>query len=320
MNKLRVVFMGTPEFAIPSLKMLIEEGYPVPLVITQPDKPKGRGNKLASPPVKQFCLDRGINLAQPLKIRDDAFVSRIEDIGPEVIVTAAYGRILPGTVLRIPRYGCVNVHASLLPKYRGAAPISRAVINGEATTGITTIFMDEGMDTGDILMKTEIPVGPDMTAGELGLALSSVGAEVLKQTLIAIGRGEILRMPQNRDEATYAPVLTKEDGIIDWNADSKTIHNLVRGTNPWPIAFTFLNGRRMRVYKTAIPDKTDCDRLEITVGRPGTIAKASKDGIYVICGKGLLKILDIQFDSGKMMNAAECWHNFNEGEKFTGEK
>ncbi len=320
MNKLRAVFMGTPEFAVPSLKMLIEEGHHVPLVVTQPDKPKGRGNKMTFSPVKQFCIDRGINLAQPLKIRDEAFTSQVADAGPDIIITAAYGRILPGTVLRIPRCGCVNVHGSLLPKYRGAAPINRAVINGDTTTGITTIFMDEGMDTGDILIKAEIPVGPDMTAGELGRALAAVGADVLKQTLISIARGDISRIPQKHEEATYAPMLAKEDGIIDWNADPKAVHNLVRGTNPWPIAFTFLNGQRMRVYKTSIPDEGTCDRSDITAGRPGMIVKASKDGICVICGKGLLKIQDIQFDSGRMMNAAECWHNFNKGETFTGEK
>ena len=308
---MRIVFMGTPEFALPSLKMLVNEGYEVSAVVTQPDKPKGRGNKLTPPPVKEYALDKGIAVLQPEKVRTKDFAKTLYTINPDLAVVVAYGKILPPEVLGVPRLGCINVHGSLLPKYRGAAPMQWAIINGEKTTGVTTIFMDAGMDTGDILLKREVEIPDDMTAGELHDKLSGIGAETLRDTLRRIEEGTLVRMPQCDGEATYAPMLKKDAGAIDWNKPSQEIHNLVRGTNPWPGAFTFYNGWRLRIWKTRTAE-TSPERVNIF--KAGTICSCGREGIMVAAGRGMVNILEIQFDCGRKMGVEECWHNFREGE------
>ncbi|MCX7711933.1 MAG: methionyl-tRNA formyltransferase [Clostridia bacterium] len=307
---MRIIFMGTPEFAVPSLDMLVKEGYEVVAVVTQPDKPKGRGNKLAAPPVKEYALEHGIEVLQPVKVRTPEYAEQLRSFKPDLYVTCAYGRILTKEVLDIPPMGCINVHGSLLPKYRGAAPIQWSVINGEKVTGITSMYTDVGMDTGDMLLKKEISLPEDMTAGELHDVLKGVGAEVLKETLVKLKEGTLRRIPQDDSEATLAPIMNKDIGRIDWTRSAAEIHNLVRGTDPWPGAFTFYKGERMRVWKTKVMDKQKQDK------KPGTILKVNKEGILTACNQGLIQILEIQFDSSKRMLVENyiCGHAIDEGE------
>jgi len=307
---LKIIFMGTPEFAIPSLEMLVKEGYEVVAVVTQPDKPKGRGNKLASPPVKEFAEKNGIKAFQPLKIRTQEFHDELIALKPDLFVTVAYGRILPQNILDIPQLGCINVHGSLLPKYRGAAPIQWAVINGEPKTGITTMYTDVGMDTGDMLLKREIDILPDMTAGELHDKLSILGAEVLKDTLDELKKGTLKREKQPELEATYASIITKDIGEICWSKTAQEVHNLVRGANPWPGAFTKFDGSKMRVWKTQPVKECDCQY------QPGTICRVLKNGMVIACGEEFIMITEIQMESGRRMTVEDyiCGHSINEGE------
>ncbi|RCX16780.1 methionyl-tRNA formyltransferase [Anaerobacterium chartisolvens] len=307
---MRIIFMGTPEFAVPSLDMLLKEGYDIAAVVTQPDKPKGRGNKIAYPPVKEYAIKNAIRVIQPQKVKTPEFAEELRALKPDLLVTAAYGRILPGGVLDIAPLGCINVHGSLLPKYRGAAPIQWSIINGEAVTGITTMYTDIGMDTGDMLLKKGIKISDEMTAGELHDKLSALGAEVLKETLERLKIGTLERVPQLDEEATYAPIMTKETGLIDWSGDCARIHNLVRGTNPWPGAYTFYKGERMRVWKTEAIDDLSCS------GRPGCICKVTDGSIIAACGSGMVRILELQFDSCRRMTAEEYMrgHKIDEGE------
>jgi len=302
--------MGTPEFAIPSLDMLVKEGYDVVAVVTQPDKPKGRGNKMCPPPVKEYAIEHGIEVLQPDKVKTEEFAEKIKEINPDLLVTAAYGKILPKSVLDIPKFGCINVHGSLLPKYRGAAPIQWSIINGEKVTGITTMYTDVGMDTGDMLVKAEIEITEDMTAGELHDKLSVLGADVLKETLLKLKAGTLERIPQSDSEATYAPMMTKEIGCIDWTKSSREIHNLVRGTNPWPGAYTSYDGKKMKVWMTSVISEDENN------SKAGTILKVGKDGIVVACGLGKLNIKEIQFDNSRRMTVEEyiCGHKIGEGE------
>ncbi|HHW47147.1 MAG TPA: methionyl-tRNA formyltransferase [Clostridiaceae bacterium] len=309
--------MGTPEFAVPSLDMLVKEGYNVAAVVTQPDKPKGRGKKLSAPPVKEYALEKGIRVLQPEKVKTSEFVNELKSINPDLLITAAYGKILPADVLDIPKFGCINVHASLLPKYRGAAPINWAIINGEKVTGITTMYTDIGMDTGDILLKSEVEITDDMTAGELHDKLAVLGAEVLKETLKELQNGTLKRFPQSDEEATYAPMIQKDIGKIDWTKSAREIHNLVRGTNPWPGAFSFYKGERMRIWKTRFSHNMADAAAQDGVSRnnkPGTICRIEKEMLRVVTGDGILDILEIQFDNGRRMSIQECWHNMDEGE------
>ncbi|MCX7842934.1 MAG: methionyl-tRNA formyltransferase [Clostridia bacterium] len=308
---MRIIFMGTPEFAVPCLDMLVKEGYDVAAVITQPDKPKGRGNRLAAPPVKEYALEHGLEVLQPVKVRTKEYALQLRSYKPDLFVTCAYGRILTGEVLGIPPMGCINVHASLLPLYRGAAPIQWAIINGEKETGITTMYTDEGLDTGDMLLKKAIAITDDMTAGELHDKLSVMGAEVLKETLEKLKEGKLERIPQP-EGATYAPIIEKDMGRINWSKPALHIHNLVRGTDPWPGAFTTYANGRMRIWKTQVVDGSK-EGLE-----PGTILKVSKEGIFAACGSGVVKITEIQTDSGKRMSVQSyiMGHKIIEGEKF----
>lgn len=309
-NNLKIIFMGTPEFAVPSLEMLLAEGYEVAAVITQPDKPKGRGNKLSAPPVKEFALKHGLNVLQPSKIKTAEFVEQIRELKPDLLITAAYGKILSKELLEVPVHGCINVHGSLLPAYRGAAPLNWAVINGEKTTGITTMFTDVGLDTGDMLLKSEIDIGHDMTVGELHDKMAVLGAEVLKNTLVKLKNGTLVRIPQDDSISSYAPMMTKELGLIDWNKTVLQIHNLVRGTDPWPGAYTFLNGNRMRIWRTDAACRG-------TDGEPaGKIARVDSNGILVKCSDGYILIKEVQFESSKRMNVSDYirGHQINTGE------
>lgn len=306
--------MGTPEFAVPSLEMLIQEGYEVVAVVTQPDKPKGRGNKVCAPPVKEFALKYGIEVLQPSKIKTDEFVEQIRTIKPDLLVTAAYGKILSKDLLDVPTLGCINVHGSLLPAYRGAAPINWAVINGEKTTGITTMFTDVGLDTGDMLLSKELTIGSDTTVGELHDKMAVLGAEVLKDTLAELKNGTLKRQPQDDELSSYAPIMSKELGLIDWNKTAQEIHNLVRGTDPWPGAYTFLNGDRIRIWRsTLVTQKHNDSNIEA-----GKILEVNNDGILVKCSDGCILVKEIQLDCCKRMSV-ECYirgRQIDAGEKF----
>jgi len=293
---IRTVFMGTPEFAIPTLQGLIESGLHMVGVFTQPDRPKGRGNKLTPSPVKELALEKGIPVFQPLKLRAPEAVEDLRKLRPDLIVVVAYGQILPKSVLDIPRFGCINVHASLLPRYRGAAPINKMIMEGEEVGGVTTMFMDVGLDTGDMLVKKSLPIGFEETAGELHDRLSLLGREAMEETLGRLCAGTLERQVQDDAQSTYAPMLKKEDGIIDWTRSALQIHNQVRGLSPWPAAFTFLEGEQLKIART-LP--------EAGSGTPGTIVSASADGVRVACGDGVLLIRQLQLPGKKSLPAAE---------------
>ncbi|KJF26879.1 methionyl-tRNA formyltransferase [Clostridium aceticum] len=295
---MRIVFMGTPDFAVPSLEALIEENYNVVGVFTQPDRPKGRGKKLAMPPIKEKALEHNLQVFQPSSLKDIKTVELIKEMNPDVIVVVAYGQILTKEVLEIPALGCINVHGSLLPKYRGAGPIQWAIIHGEKTTGITTMYMEEGLDTGDMILKEEVSIGENETAGELYHRLALVGGDLLKKTLIQIRQGNAPREKQREELSSYAPMLTKELGEIQWHKTAEEIHNLIRGTIPWPMSYTTYLGKTMKIWKSSV--MTD----EIS-HEPGKIVEVLKDKIYVATGKDLLVIEEVQFSGGKRLSVKD---------------
>lgn len=295
---MKVVFMGTPDFAVPTLKRIHESKYNIPLVITQPDRPKGRGKKLASPPVKVEAEKLGIKVLQPENVNTKETIELLESISPDVIVVVAYGQILKEEILNLPKYGCINVHASLLPYYRGAAPINWAIINGEKKTGITTMYMDKGLDTGDMLLKKEILIGENETAGQLHDRLKEIGAELLVETLHYIEKGQIERTPQDNSIATYAPILNKSIGKINWEKTAVEIHNLVRGLNPWPCAYFEYNSMKVKVFVTEVCKETK-------EGNIGQVVKVNNEGIYVSTAKDCLVIKELQFPNKKRMKVSE---------------
>lgn len=305
---MKIVFMGTPDFAKESLQAIHRAGHEILAVVTNQDKPSGRGMKIAITPVKEYAQEENIKIYQPQKIRNnEEFIKEIKEMKPEVICVVAYGKILPREILEIPEKGCINVHASLLPKYRGAAPIQRAIMNGEKTTGVTTMYMDIGMDTGDIILKQEEKIGEDETTGELWERLSKIGAELLVQTLEQIEQGTAPRMPQG-EEYTMAPMLDKEtDGIIDWeNKTAEQIKNQVRGLNPIMGAFTYLEGKKIKFWKVKIVEKSEIeekiDEEEIKNKENGTIIISdSKMGLYIKAKEGIIKVLEIQGENSKKM-------------------
>lgn len=295
---MKVVFMGTPDIAVPCLQKIIDEGHEVIGVVTQPDKPKGRGKKLCMSPVKELALKYDIPVYQPIRARDDEFVQTLKHLNPELIVVVAFGQILPKAILDIPKLGCINVHVSLLPKYRGAAPINWVIINGEQKTGVTTMYMDEGLDTGDMILKSEVDLDDNITAGELHDKMMEIGADTLKQTMDLIEKGCAPRETQNHDEFSYAPIMNKSLGNIKWNNSAKEIHNLVRGVNPWPSAYTIYNGDTMKIWKTEVlgekSDKT-----------PGTILKVDKDGIRISTEDNIILVKEIQMPGKKRVLVSE---------------
>ena len=301
---MRVLFMGTPDFAEESLKSLVEANYDVIGVVTNPDKPKGRGMKMVASPVKEYAEEKGLKIYQPEKVRKNVeFIEEIKNLNPDVICVVAYGKILPKEILEIPRLGCINVHGSLLPKYRGAAPIQWAVLNGDKTTGITTMYMDEGMDTGDIILKQEVEIGEDETTGELWDRLSKIGGELLVKTLKEIEKGTAPREKQG-DDFTTAPMLSKEMAKIDWNKKTaQEIKNLVRGLNPIMGAYTFLNGKKIKFWKVdlAKEDEIMVENLDF-LGNGGVLLSDSKDGLYIKAKDGIIKVLEIQGENAKRMS------------------
>lgn len=294
-----IVFMGTPDFSVPCLETLHRSRHRVVQVVTQPDRPKGRGRRVYPPPVKDTALALGLPVIQPEKIKTAEFIETLSCLHPDLMVVVAYGRILPKAVLEIPTAGCINVHASLLPRYRGAAPIHWAIINGETQTGITTILMDEGMDTGDILLTAAEPITSDDTAATLHDRLADLGAKVLEETLNRLADESLTPTPQAHDQATLAPMLKKEDGRIDWHQPATTISNRIRGMNPWPGAFTFYDEKRLKIFRAvALP-------TEGTAVPPGTVVPAFPDELRVATGNGLLSVLEIQGESGNRLTISE---------------
>ncbi len=296
---MRVVFMGTPDFAVPSLRALAGmEEVEIVGVFTQPDRPVGRGHKLEMPPVKREALENGLNVLQFERVRRQEGLDAMRALKPDLVVTAAFGQILSKKLLDVPRMGTINVHASLLPRHRGAAPINWCLIQGERVTGVTTMLTDAGLDTGDMLLKREVEIGEGETAGELTGRLAQVGAELLVETVRRYAAGEIAPEKQDENEMTYEPLLTKELGKIDWKQDARVIANLVRGVNPWPGAYTAVEGGTLKIW-LARPADAQTDRA------PGTVIRASaKEGLFVACGGGTaLEILEMQVPNAKRMNA-----------------
>lgn len=293
---MKVVFMGTPDFAVGTLERIIADGHEVAAVVSQPDKPKGRSKELVMPPVKQCAVKYNIPVYQPVKLRNSEVVDIIRKIAPDVIVVVAFGQILPQCVLDMPKYGCVNVHASLLPKYRGAAPIQWAVIDGLEKTGVTTMLMNAGIDTGDILLQEEITLDRKETGGSLFDRLCVLGAELLSKTLKGLEQGIITPVKQDDSIATHVGMLTKEMGNIDFNKPAAEIERLIRGLNPWPSAFTRLNGKQLKIWDSEVV----ADTQEAVCG---TITEVLKNGIVVKCGEGSLKITELQLEGKKRMMA-----------------
>ena len=292
---MRIVFMGTPDFAVPSLQALIDAGHDVCAVYTQPDKPQGRKQILTAPPVKTLALEHDIPVFQPNTLKNEDEQARLRELAPEVIIVVAYGKLLPKAVLDIPPHGCINVHGSLLPRWRGAAPIQWAVIAGDEMAGVTTMQMAEGLDTGDMLLTYETKVGEKETAGELFDRLAQSGAELLTQTLVKLD--EITPRPQDDAQSCYAHMLDKQMAVIDWSKSAHEIDCLIRGLNPWPIAQTTLSGERLKVFAA---EKAAGN------GEPGTVLEADpKKGLTVACGEGALKLTEIQLVGGKRMKATD---------------
>ena len=292
---MKTVFMGTPDFSVGTLEAILEAGHEVAAVVTQPDNPKGRGKAMQATPVKEAALAHGLTVFQPTRIREPGFQEELKKINPDVIVVVAFGQIIPQTILELPRYGCINVHASLLPCYRGAAPIQWAVINGDEVSGVTIMRMDAGLDTGDMLSKVEVPLAADETGGSLFDKLSEAGARQLVLTLAELERGTLQPEKQPEESPTeYARMITKADGEIDWTKDAVTLERLIRGLNPWPSAFTHLEGKTLKIWKASV---RELDSKETA----GTVISSGKDGLIVQTGQGQLQILELQLEGKKRM-------------------
>lgn len=295
---MKILFMGTPDIASGCLQELIDKKYDVIGVVTQPDKQVGRGKKIVFSPVKQVAIENNLPVYQPIKAKEKSFVDEIKDLNPDVIVVVAYGQLLSKEFLQIPTYGCINVHVSLLPKYRGAAPINWVIINGEEKTGVSTMFMDEGLDTGDVILQSEFDLDNEITAGELHDKMTVEGAKILCETLDLIKDGKANRTPQNHEEFSYAPIMDKNLGHVDFTKSAREVHNLVRGVNPWPSAYTTYMDKKMKVWKTKVLD-------EKSSKEPGTILKVDKEGIRVSTKDNVILISEIQMPNKKRMEVKE---------------
>lgn len=295
---MRIVFMGTPDFAVGSLQALCESGkHEILAVVTQPDRPKGRGNKLLQTPVKEYALEQGLTVYQPQKVKTPEFVELLHELQPELIVVAAFGQFLSKEILELPKYGCINVHASLLPKYRGAAPIQYAIIKGEKESGVTIMQMDIGMDTGAMLDKAVVPIEENTTMGELHDALREQGATLLLQVIDKIATGTAVAEPQDNEQATYATLLDRSMEHIDWSKTAQEVHNLIRGFNPAPSTFTKLpNGKSLKIWGSKMTDKS-------SAAAAGTVIETGKHSFFVACGEGVLEITEVQPESKKRMPA-----------------
>ncbi|WP_145413901.1 methionyl-tRNA formyltransferase [Paenibacillus xylanexedens] len=305
---MNIVFMGTPEFAVPSLDMLMAEGYRVVGVVTQPDKPQGRKKVLTPTPVKAAAERHGLPVFQPVKLRDPEAVARLAEWKPDLIVTAAFGQILPKAVLDMPVRGCVNVHGSLLPKYRGGAPIQRSIINGESVTGVTLMYMAEGLDTGDMISRVEVPITDEDTSGTMFAKLSEAGSKLLQAEMPRLIAGETTAVPQNDEEASYARNLTREDEKMDWNRTSRELFNQIRGLVPFSGAFTMWDEQVFKVWAAANPDQVANEALSVSnAGQavPGTVLQLNKSGIEIKTGNGSLWLTEVQPAGKKVMQAAD---------------
>lgn len=292
---MRIVFMGTPDFSVPALTALVEAGHDVIAVVTQPDKPKGRGKEVQMTPVKEKAQEYNIPVYQPVKARDPKFVSLLSEMNPDAMVVAAFGQILPQSILDIPKYGCINIHASLLPKYRGASPIQYAVINGERESGITTMMMAASLDTGDILEQESVPLDEKETGGSLHDKLSDIGGRLILTTLKKLEDGTAVRTVQNEAETCYVGMIKKSMGDIDWNQDAVSIERLIRGLNPWPSAYTTWEGKTLKLWAADVLD----DEYEGTCGQ---VVKTGKDCLYIKTGKGTLAVKELQLQGKKRMD------------------
>lgn len=288
--------MGTPDFSVGTLEALVEAGHEVCLVVTQPDKPKGRGKEMQYTPVKEAALKHGIEVYQPRRIREAECVEKLRQYNADIMVVIAFGQIIPKEILEMVPYGCVNVHASLLPKYRGAAPIQWSIIDGEAVTGVTTMQMDEGLDTGDMLLKTEVPITAEETGESLHDKLAKAGAALCVETLAKLQEGSIVPEKQGESPTAYAKMLDKKLGNIDWTKSAAEIERLVRGLNSWPSAYTYWNKKVVKIWKASVTDENSNEQV-------GTVVKVEKDGFYVQTGNGLLKVLELQIPGKKRMDA-----------------
>jgi len=293
---MKILFMGTPDFAATILKKMIQSGHEVIGVVTQPDKQKGRGHAISFPPVKVLALENNLEVYQPVKAREAGFVQMVREMAPEVIVVAAFGQILPKDLLDIPPYGCINVHGSLLPKYRGAAPIQYSIINGEEETGITIMYMDVHIDTGDMILQDKIPITPEETGGSLHDKLAVLGADLLIEALKQIEDGTASREKQDDSKATYVKVIDKDMGNVDFTKSAVEIEHLIRGLNPWPSAFTMIDGKTLKLWRAAV-EPTD------RKAEPGVVIEVRKDSLAVMTGDGLLIIKELQLEGKKRMTA-----------------
>ena len=293
---MKIIFMGTPDFAAASLEALIDSRHEIQAVVTQPDKPKGRKGELTPSPVKVVAEEKGIKVYQPLKVRDEEFVETLRAYNPDVIVVVAFGQIIPLSILKMPKFGCVNIHGSLLPKYRGAAPIQWAVLDGEKETGITTILMDEGIDTGDILLKKTIKIEADETSGSLFDKLMALGAETILETLDELEKGSLTPTKQGESPTAYAKMLTKAMGLIDFTRSAKELDCFVRGMDPWPSAYTLLAGKTLKLWKVRAVDGS---------GKAGSVIEIGKESFTIACGEGAIEVLEVQLEGKKRMSAGD---------------
>ena len=295
---MKIVFMGTPDFSVNALENIVKAGHDVVGVITQPDKPKGRGGKMQYTPVKEKALELGLDVYQPQRVKETEFIEKLKEMNPDAIVVIAFGQILPKAILDMPKYGCINVHASLLPKYRGAAPIQWSVIDGEKETGVTTMYMNEGLDTGDIIDKVVVPIDKKETGGSLFDKLAIEGGKLILKTLIELENGTAVRTPQDDSKSNYAGMINKQLGKIDFNKSANEIERLIRGLNPWPSAYTKMAGKTLKIWDADVDDSENDSA-------PGTITEVGKDFIRVATGKGSLKILELQLEGKKRMKTRD---------------
>lgn len=302
---MRILFMGTPDFSVPTLDALIASEHEVVAVVSQPDKPKGRGRQLQPTPVKARAIEAGIPVYQPVKARQEGFIDEMRALDVDLAVVIAFGQILTTEFLEMPKYGCMNVHASLLPKYRGAGPIQWSVIKGEEVTGVTTMYMDAGIDTGDMLLKEEVIIDSDETGGSLHDKLSVVGGPLMLKTIEALEKGTLVRIPQNDEASTHAPMLNKQMGNIKWSSPAVEIERLIRGLNPWPSAFTYLDGKMLKIWEAQVVELEDDHHMS------GSVFDINKDGMVVKCQKNGLLIKSLQLQGKKRMAASDFLRGYN---------
>lgn len=304
---MRVVYMGTPDFAVNTLEAIVKAGHEVLLVVTQPDKAKGRGKKMMFPPVKEKALEYNLPVAQPEKVREESFIEELEQLKPDVIVVVAFGQLLPERILNIPKFGCINVHASLLPAYRGAAPIQWAVIDGLEETGVTTMYMEKGLDTGDIICQSRIKLASDETGGSLFDRLAIEGSKLLLTTLEQLENGTATRQKQDDSQSSYAKMLSKDMGCLDFSKDAVVLERLIRGLNPWPSAYTRLQDKMLKVFTAEVIDEEKANELvkaNQVESVPGTVLAVDKKSFTIRCGNGALRILNLQMEGKKRMDTA----------------